>query len=153
MSDLLEVASQTEQYVGSAGRWKADHRAAMVCYEVEETIALGNRVFDAIVAFDENWRRQVSRGELPFSPVLDSFIQALFRRWYVPCSGVLAAIENLRREGFAVKGAAEFLQRCREAEGILTPDAEFFSDDQLVQLRDEALDQHLRGETLEHGPG
>jgi hypothetical protein len=153
MSDILEVASQTEQYVGSAERWAADHRAAMLCYEVEETIGLGNRVFDAIVAFDENWRRQVSRGELPFSPVLDGFIHALFQRWHGPSAGVLAVIEDLRREGFSVKGGDEFQYRSREAEGILTPDAEFFAHDRLVELRDEALDQHLRGETLEHGPG
>ncbi|MEX2139178.1 MAG: hypothetical protein WD894_07955 [Pirellulales bacterium] len=153
MSDILEVASQTEQYVGSAERWKADHRSAMVCYEVEETLALGNRVFDAIVEFDENWRRQVSRGKLRFSPVLHSFIQALFERWHAPCSNVLAAIEDLRHEGFLPKGADEFQHRCREADGILTPDGDFFVGDQLIQIRDDALDQHLRGETLERGPG
>lgn len=153
MSDILQVASQTEDYVGSIERWNADHQAAMLCYEVEETINLGNRGFDAIVAFDEAWRRRVMRGELPFSPVLHSFIHALSQRWNAPCMEVLAAIDKLRGQSFSVKGAEEFQLRCQEAAGILTPDSEFFGSDKLAELRDQALDQYMRGETLEHGPG
>jgi hypothetical protein len=149
MSDILQVASQTEEYVGSIERWNADHQAAMHCYKVEETVELGNRVFDAIVAFDEAWRRRVMRGELPFSPVLHSLIRALFQRWHAPCAEVLMAVEELRSQGFSIKEAEEFEHRCQEAAGILTPDSEFFDSDKLARLRDEAIDQHHRGETLE----
>ena len=89
MSDILEVASQTEQYLGSVDRWHVDHQAAMLRYDVEETIAVGNRVFDAIVAIDEDWRHRVMRGELAFSPVLQSLIFALFKRWHAPCDEIL----------------------------------------------------------------
>ena len=153
MSNILEVASQTEQYVATVEHWNGDRQAAMVCKQVEETVELGTRIFDEIVAFDESWRRKVLRGELQFSPVIHSLILALFRRWYVPASDVLAAIESLRNHGLSVNGAEDFRQRCRETEGGLTPDADFFAAGELVDLRDEALDQHFRAETLEHGPG
>lgn len=45
-----------------------------------------------------------------------------------------------------VEMADRFRAHIRETEGILTPDAQFFAADARVRLRDEAIDEHRRGE-------
>ncbi|MBI1902001.1 MAG: hypothetical protein HYS13_12935 [Planctomycetia bacterium] len=109
-------------------------------------------MFDVIVRLDERWRRDVYRAKVEYSPTDAEAIHQLFVDWHRPCAKVLDQLEAFERAGLDVKWAREFRARCREAEGILTPDARFFADDALVRLRDEALDQHKEGQTLEYGP-
>jgi hypothetical protein len=153
MPDITEVAGQIEQYVDIVCSWDGNHQGQTACDKVGETVDLAIRIYDAIVAFDEDWRRRVMRGELRFSCALHSFILRLFRRWHAPCDDVLAAIENLQAQGLFVTGALEFKNRCREAAGITTSDAESFAIGQLIHVRDEVPGQHQCRETLEHGPG
>ena len=133
--------------------WKADHDAAMKCYRFEEMLWAANGVFDAITQFDENHRARVFSGEIEYDADHSGVIKEAYRWWLGPSEGFKQAIERYRGRFGEVSNSEEFLSRCREAQGILTDDAEFFSGDALTQLRDEAIDAFRAGQTSECGPG
>lgn len=131
--------------------WKPDYEAAMDCRDVEDWLYVGNGIFDAINSFDEKHQLRVMRGELEFDNTHNEKIREAYRWWLTPCEALATRIESLRKSGFNVDHAEQFLSNCREAKGILTDDAEFFKNESLVNLRDEALDEHRAGESIECG--
>lgn len=154
MPDLLiDISSQAERFVDDVEQWKMlDDQLAEAASELGEILQGGIDLFDHLNDLDERVRRSISRGKMPYSAELNAFIKAVYRRWLSASKGGLEAIEILERHGHGLANAEDFRDRCREATGILTPDCEFFSDQRLVDLRDEALDEHARGDTREYRP-
>lgn len=132
--------------------WRDDHEVAMACYRFQDILQRGIMLFDLLVRVDECWRKLVSDGKVSCDPNVPQILKKLLARWSEPCPEALRRLEVFERNGFEVAFAEEFRSRCREAQGILTPDSAFFVDDALVSLRDAALDQHRRGETIEQWP-
>ena len=143
------LAAALTEFGREVERWRDDHRAAMACYEFEDLLALAVKIFDAITQQDEEWRSRVYSGTVEYDSAAGQRIEAGYRQWLVPCARVAVVLERLEQEFGAVRHADEFRDRCREAEGILTSDAEFFGDG-LTSLCESALDEHRKGETLEH---
>jgi hypothetical protein len=133
--------------------WKESHDLAMACCDVQEQLALLSYLFERINRADEATRESVFAGRQDYSAELEG----IYRLWADVAGKYLDVVGNLESRGFGVEGADELRSRLREAVGLLTPDDQFFtpSDGQssrvekLVQLRDEALAAHRRGETEE----
>src|ERR1700694_1165450 len=85
--------------------WKADQDIAMICREVEETVALGLFLFERISRLDEECHSKAfsGLGGMNLGEVL-----TLYRRWHTPCERLLEAVADPERQGFEVEGAKKF---------------------------------------------
>lgn len=142
------VDDKVDFYRRHAESWKDAHDAAMACFEVEELLALGIAAFDSINRADEWLREQVVAGA-EYDAGEDAKIEALYQKWLAGSALLAAILSQLEQRFEEVRGAEEFRRCYREVQGILTPDEEFFIHDALVRARDEAIDAHRRGETVE----
>ncbi|HKI35497.1 MAG TPA: hypothetical protein VKA46_26815 [Gemmataceae bacterium] len=145
---LQRYEKRSERYSQQPEQWKQDHEAAMCCFDFEGLLAFGLSLYDYINRIDEAWRVKVYRNLVPHDPAVDKVIEELYRGWLKPYDRVLARLSALEKH-FDVAGAKEFRSACREVQGILTPDEEFFIHDRLARLRDEAVDANRRGEAEE----
>jgi len=128
--------------------WKQDHQEAMRCFDFEEVLAFGLSLYDYLNRIDEAWRAKVHRQLISYDAEFDRLIEELYRLWLKPCDRILNRLTSFEKH-FEVEGAKEFRAACREVKGLLTPDEEFFSQDRLVRLRDEAVAANLRGDVEE----
>lgn len=126
--------------------WEQARVKAPLCLAFEGLLALGLSAFQFIRNFDERWHLQVFQKKLPYDRETDLAIRTLYELWHVTGQRVLETIALFEKEGLEVDGAEDFKSYHREAEGILTPDAEFYAGAALVKLRDDAMDSHRRGE-------
>ncbi len=147
---LKRYEERTQRYEEQPEQWKQDHDAAMRCFDFEGLLALGLSLFDFINRVDEAWRVKVYRGLVPYDATMDQVIEGLYRVWLRPCDRLHARLAELEKH-FDVKGASEFRAACREVQGILTRDDEFFTGDRLAELRDEAVEDHRAGSTEDMG--
>ncbi len=127
-------------------QWKANHLEAMSCWDFEDLLRLCIEAFERINRQEEGWRRSVLRGERPHTAEEENEFIALCAKWKGVCGNFLPPLSRLEDRGFKIESAAQFRACLREAEGILTPDAQFFAADALANMRDEAIEEHRRGE-------
>jgi hypothetical protein len=128
--------------------WDADHKEVMACFSLESKLSRGVAIFDFITHIDESYRKAVLGGEAEFQPELFDAIAKLYQVWKIPCDEALKELAKFE-QNYTVAGADEFRRRCREVVGICTPDSEFFSSEAMITLRDEAIEEHERGETID----
>ena len=125
--------------------------------DVEAILRVGNAVFSFVTWIDDELSLASLKGELEeLSPeALREQLHNLYRAWLRPCDAVELAVRRCEADGFEVEGAEEFRSARREAQGVLTPDAEFFRGDELVVLRDQAVEDARAGrvEPLVDAPG
>lgn len=143
------VRRETELYRDTSVFSMQDHIEAMACFDIQELLAKGIRAFEAICSFDEWYREGVFSGKIKYEAEHEEFVKDLYRVWSEPCKEVLSKLEKVKRDGFRPDHEEAFRACCLEVQGILTDDATFFAHNELVELRDAALDQHARGETNE----
>ncbi len=145
MSTLGELAKSYQD------AWLADHQQAMACLDLEEKIALGSFLFELITKVDERYRLQVLQGQEEYREEFSRSVLELYRQWSSPCRKALEEIAAMENSGFVLRGAETFRSQCREVQGILTDDHEFFDSDALAELRDKAIDELLKGQASEFG--
>jgi hypothetical protein len=143
------IREEVKLYETHSEAWKPAHRSAMRCRDLEARLAFGVFTFGQIGRADEEWRREVYAGKLPFSEEVETTIGDAYRSWARVCDSYLQAIAKLEAEGYEVEHAEEFRRCAREVRGILTNDEDFFASDELATLRDEALEAHQNGITEE----
>jgi hypothetical protein len=133
-------------------QWKANHIEAMSCWAFEDLLRLCIETFERIGRQDEGWRKSVFSGEHPYSAEDEKASLDLYVDWKSVCENFLAPLSRFEMGGYVIECANQFRACLREAEGILTPDAEFFNSNALTRLRDEAIDDSRHGE-VEHVGG
>jgi hypothetical protein len=133
-------------------QWKDNHIEALSCWEFEDLLRLCIETFERIGRQDEGWRSAVFCGERPYSAEEENGFAALYAAWRDVCTNFLGPLTHFEERGYVVECGNQFRGCVREAEGILTPDAEFFDADTVARLRDEAIEEHRRGEA-EHVGG
>jgi hypothetical protein len=133
-------------------QWKANHLEALSCWEFEDLLRLCVETFERIGRQDEGWRSAVFCGERPYSAEEEKGFVALYVAWRDVCKNFLGPLGHFEERDYRIECAEQFRACIREAEGILTPDAEFFDADTVARLRDEAIEEHRRGEA-EHVGG
>jgi hypothetical protein len=153
LSDSLSIVrGELEFYEQKSEQvWSDAHEAALHATDCEELLALGNFLFERINRLDESWRNAVYTGHWSDDRGFEKVVEGLYRSWSKAGEVLLRWLEQLEGQGFCVEGAEQFRRCCREVRGILTPDDEFFSGDAQVNARDQAIDEHRRGETTELG--
>ncbi len=143
------LEKQLAIYEEQPEEWKGKHDAALRCLDFETLLSFAISLAEQIHRFDESWRLMLYKGLVTANERINEVIDGSYRRWLKPRDRLLQRLEQFEKEGFEVRGAAEFRSTCREVEGILTPDPDFFSDQALVQLRDEAIDAQHNGQTID----
>lgn len=129
--------------------WKVDHDAAMRCFAIQEASAFLVFVHGRISLLDENIRLSILSKKAPYNAELEENVFGLYRQWQEAAKKLLEGVEFCENEGYEVEGAIDLRQCLQETCGILTPDAEFFSD--LSKLRDAAIELHRNGLTEDLG--
>ncbi len=132
-------------------QWQANHFEVKQCWEFEEFLLYCVEAFDRINRTDEVWRREVYRKRQSYNQEFDQEIESAYEWWFRVCSKISPALSTLEQKYGMVQYADRFRSCLCEAKGILTDDAEFFSGDALAKLRDEAINEHHRGETEDVG--
>lgn len=133
-------------------QWQANHLEAMSCWDFEELLRLCVETFERLNREEENWRHSVLCGGHAYSAEEENAFVALYAKWKDLCENFLAPLAHFEGSGFVIECADQFRACIREAEGLLTPDAQFFDGDALARLRDEAIEDHRRDE-VEHVDG
>jgi hypothetical protein len=98
---------------------------------------------------DEIWRLGVHKKKVEYNPEVDQSLTKCFRKWFDVSVSLAKGIERFSSRGYDVTGAAEFLSACREVEGILTPDGEFFTHRKFLALEAAAIKSNRSGQTAE----
>lgn len=127
--------------------WKVEHDARMECFQIEDAITAGNALFALVSEYDFQWHERVMSGVWPYSEASERPPEALYRLWLGAAERVLERAETRTREGHAIKGLEEYRDNVREARGVLTPDDDFFTSEELADLRDAAIEDHRAGLT------
>lgn len=142
------VEKRIDSYHRGVEQWKIDHDDAMECLDLELILQEGLSIYDAINHFDEKWRSIVYDNPATYDREADDLIRKAYERWLTISEWILKShlIEEHQQRGFQVEYADKLRAACREVRGILADDAEFFSSERLVELRDEAVDEFRRGE-------
>ncbi|MEW4568506.1 hypothetical protein AB1L88_11635 [Tautonia sp. JC769] len=145
-----EIEQYLAAYSEQAERWKLDHDEAMACVDLEQFLVLGLTLAFSIDMIDTNWRTAMLAGQVEYDPAEEAEIQGRYRSWLAPSADILNRIEGMEAKGYKVRWADEFRRAYRDAVSLFVPDAEFFSGDALVELRDAAIDAQRAG-SHEHG--
>jgi hypothetical protein len=159
--DIGLAERQIEAYGREIEQWRRDHDAAMRCRDFELLLKLGLDIYETIGRIDAETSGAVHRGER--EPAALEAIDALYRLWLAPAEDVQQELNEFERSGFHVDFADAYRSACREVQGILTADCEFFTTTSttttlapgvgdLVALRDAAIDAHRRDETEPFAP-
>jgi hypothetical protein len=110
------VQRQLEAYEES---WMGDHRAAMACRDVEDTLAVGVAVFRLLRRVEDSWRERVFRGSEDFAEEDDRWVQGSFRGWLQVTEDVLNALPTLEQRFGSVDGADELRECAGQARALL----------------------------------
>ncbi|QDT67078.1 hypothetical protein [Calycomorphotria hydatis] len=139
-NSAMDFANDVEQ-------WQVDHELAMICYDVEEKLAVGLCIYGIVNDLDEAYRLAVAEGELEYLESFDETMLTIFGWWLRPCDKLIREINYLQDKGHTIERADEFITATREVRGILTPDDQFFTGKTLTELCDQAIDDHQAGKT------
>jgi hypothetical protein len=150
---VLRAASDNltlyEQYASDRGI--VDHNHAMECLDCEACLQLGIDAFRWLVEADEVISCAVAKDIIEYDEKVEAEILALFRRWLAPCEFANRWIDVQVKRGYQPDNLSEF-RRC-EAEVNAIVSSQDNTDrqmsDELIRMRDEALEEHRRGETSE----
>lgn len=147
---LLE--KELELFVESQEAWKIDHLNAMLCCDVEEAVALGIHVFERLTQAEARLSIDAYRGKITaeFAEEERNKIARWLRDAAIPTAEALQmAIEYCTNNGYMVNRAQDFAAWVERLRDALTADDEFFDDEKLAALRDEAIDSHRQSSLVE----
>lgn len=134
--DQLELASP-----------KREQQAALDC---ESYLQLGIDAFHWLCRADTAIRQAVYQDEATFDTEVQASLESLFRIWLAPSDFAERWIARQTAGGVEIGNLTEY-RSCRdEVLAIIKHlDGEQTVNDEVVQLRDEALEEHRRGQTSE----
>ena len=102
-------------------RFHARHR-------LENVLAVGNWLYDAIRLIERTWRDEVLEGKTPYDQGEERSIMELYQQWTVPCRRCLDEIDWFKSKGFPVRGERAFRKHGSEVSEILSGDKKPFED-------------------------
>jgi hypothetical protein len=129
--------------------WQQDRELAAICQHLEPLLAEFNGLFESWSTLDARWHEAVFEGAMPYSADEERGILDFYQLWLDRAIKVMKTLTLLEGQGCRVVEADLFRANLDEAQGILTPDAEFFDDDALTKRQEEAIEAHRGGETVE----
>jgi hypothetical protein len=153
MPEFLAVKyarDRVESFASADESWMREHQDAMDCLDCEAFLQLGIDAFRWLIRADMAYRKSLY-SEFETDPKgaeeVENILRALFVLWLRPCELAHRWIDKHAERGFEVGNLDEFSQCEQEIRAIVRS----FADDQLPEkmaaLRDQALEEHRRGET------
>lgn len=121
-------------------KYRQRKRAKLRAYRIgavrhlENVLAVGNWLYDAVRLIEKNWRREVLEGKTPYDPNEDRSIMELYRQWAVPCRRCLNEINGFKAQGFSVRGERAFTKNCSEVSDILSGNRNPFENSEQARL-------------------
>ncbi len=104
-----------------------------------------------LIQLEERWRAAIAAKPESYDQRAHQELDAMFAQWLAAAEKFDKMLTELESQKLVVEHAEGFRRRLRQARDISMADSEFFNHSKLVELRDAALDEHARGETLEFG--
>lgn len=106
------------EFVGATESWKRKHQKVQECWELEDTLRDGLRLYRFVRDADEAWSKAIQKGCAKFDEARVRGLRKFYESWYEPCDDVLRAIEQMERT-LQVDGAPEFRDARLRVQGIL----------------------------------
>ena len=134
-------------------RGEVDDRMAEPVDPAEDGRAWGvilrgaNAVFGRILELDLEARKSALAEPIDYDPELDAAIRQLLADWHHLAGSIAPHADRARVGDDSFEDVDAFRDNLVQAGAILTPDDEFFGGDELVELQDRAIDEHLAGLT------
>lgn len=141
-SDLLQ--EDVDLYVRISEQWLREDKGVRAAYSLNDLLCKASNLFDVLISAEERWRVELCRGQAEYSAEQEALYTRLIQVWLTACEPFVGVLQAFESAGLFVKHARRFRRCVREAQGIMTPDAEFFSHDRLVEQRDRAFDEACR---------
>jgi hypothetical protein len=95
---------------------------------LEEVLAFGNWLYDAVRRVERNWRSHVMQGTTLYDPAEETLILGYYRQWTRSCDRCEAEIAHFDSDQQEVRGAVDFRARCIEARKLIEGENPFFAD-------------------------
>lgn len=146
-SRIKYAEKELDRFRDDVEDWKREHHLVQVCWEYEDLVAKANFLYTRIIDLDEDIQEVCLLSGAEFHYELDQKVDQLLSSWLEISLEILPHIGDLEREYSSLDGAEDFRRNVKEVQAILTPDREFFAGDALVDLRDQAVDDHRAGRT------
>ena len=122
--------------------WTTDYNAVMLYYDFRDWLESGIKLYRNICLLDENWRIAVLTKKIEHDTDFAGDLRELFVKMArLLCRTRDTLLAHYEDEYGDVEHAEDFRRCCNELTDMLTPDADFFNHDALVDLRDAALDE------------
>jgi hypothetical protein len=123
VEDGNSVIRATRELIGSYARLapsQDQHDRVMACWDVEERMAWGVRLFRGVAEVEARLQSHAFRGVTSCVDRVWAEIGQVYRMWTVASLKLLREAERLAHEGFSVEGLAEFraiLEQARDQLG------------------------------------
>src|SRR5262249_26292623 len=110
------VQRQLDAYEES---WLQNHKDALECRDLEDTLAVGIGLYRILAHADRVWRERVFRGAEELSSTTEDSIRESFRAWLQVSELVQGAVSTLEERFGAVESAVEFRTCVDQVRGLL----------------------------------
>src|SRR5262245_20874102 len=99
------VQRQLEAYEES---WQTEHREAMVCRDLEDTLAVGTALYHLLQRAEGGWRDRVFRGAEEFASEDEQLFLRFYRLWLQVSESIVSVIPAFEARFASVEGAGDF---------------------------------------------
>ena len=132
-----------KEYKGQIEGWRAEGEALVEDYWWwEDLVAKANFVFARILALDDHIQSLIFSNKLEFDQQRDDQLRAVLRDWLEIAPSIGEHVDRLEEMYQVFAGADEFRAKFKQAKAILTPDNEYFNDEKLFKLGDQAVEAY-----------
>jgi len=138
-SKVAFFESETEQ-------WLKDHREAQACQESELLVRDLNVLLADMLQLDREVHTSYCEG-MPYNEQLSKRIEQLFHRWCRVAMNVEVGASAFELKGYSVEGIVELRRGIKEVSAMIEPSDEV--DGWMAKLRDDAIESHAKGTTIE----
>ena len=136
-----------KDFKGQIEGWRAGHETLVDdCWWWEDFVAKVNFVFGRILALDDHIQSLIFSNELEYDQQRDAQLREVLRDWLGIAPLIDEHVARLEKIHPAFAGADEFRANFKQAKAILTPDHEYFNDEKLFKLGDQAVEAYRAGE-------
>ena len=115
------VLSITQQSIAAynleAERWRSNHDTAMACFEFEDLLQAGLRIFRDFESYRQRWQARIDAGQITYNEDEDAQILALLQLWLIPAQTMEDVLGRLEAKFGTISGADEFrtcVQRAKQ---------------------------------------
>lgn len=130
--------------------WKDEHDTALACFELEQLIKDGIRLYEDICRLDEEWHLHVYGNPDSFVQSFSDRLRDLFSKWFGVTSGLLKIFQtahaNYAARGFDMDSFSKLCGSYKQCEAIFNPAVRTV---ECAELATVALELHRAGETEE----